>query len=140
MVADGELAPVGPPEGDVVLRTFRPEAMVIALAVPEAAPAALGAGRAEEGASGLDDPHRTSLAEWIRERLVSAVSRESLDSIHCQLPEQLFESLRRVELVPIGVLDVAALLPDQALRLHQRLAGHGNRPRFPEKGCECAPR
>ena len=40
-----------------MLRAFRQEAMVVALAVPEAAPAALGAGRAEEGASGLDDPH-----------------------------------------------------------------------------------
>ena len=123
-----------------MVRAFRPEGMGVSVAVPQAAPEALGAREAEEGSLGLGDPHRTSLAEWIRERLVSAVSRESLDSIHCQLPEQLFESLRRVELVPIGVLDVAALLPDQALRLHQRLAGHGNRPRFPEKGCECAPR
>ena len=56
-VAAHQLAPVGPPEGDVVLRAFRQEAMFVALAVPEAAPAALAAGRAEEGARGLDDPH-----------------------------------------------------------------------------------
>ena len=46
-VADGELATVGPAEGPAMLRT----------AGLEAALAAVGAGRAEEGAGGLDDPH-----------------------------------------------------------------------------------
>lgn len=40
-----------------MLRAFRREAMVIALAVPEAGLQALGARLAEEGALGLDDPH-----------------------------------------------------------------------------------
>ena len=41
----------------MVLRAFRKELVVIPLAVPEAGLQALGAGQAEEGAGGLDDPH-----------------------------------------------------------------------------------
>ena len=42
--------------------TFRQEAMVIALAAPEAAPEALGAQGAEEESLGLDDPHGRTLS------------------------------------------------------------------------------
>ena len=47
-IAAGELASVGPPEGDVVVRTFRTEGMFIPQAAPEAGLQALGARGAEE--------------------------------------------------------------------------------------------
>ena len=50
----------------MVVRTYRPEGMLLPQAVPEAGLQALGARRAEEGALGLDNPHD---AEFIREQV-----------------------------------------------------------------------
>ena len=47
-IAAGELASVGPPEGNVVVRTFRTEGMFIPQAAPEVGLQALGARGAEE--------------------------------------------------------------------------------------------
>ena len=74
-VAAGELAAIGPAEWDVMLRAFRKEAMVIALAVPEAGLQALGALGTEEGSGGLGDPHGRSLPGRGCRRPAPAVSR-----------------------------------------------------------------
>ena len=58
-VAAGELTRVGPPERDVVLRTYRQELVEVSLSVPEAGLQALGARGAEEGGLGLGDPDAT---------------------------------------------------------------------------------
>ena len=132
----------------MVLRAFRQEGMFIPIAVPEAAPEPLGARGAEEGSLGCD-LHRKILCGVGAGRLVPAVSAASAGNSSSR-PSVVWNWCRsaspvgssRVLLIgqALGVLDVAGRLPDQDIRLHQWLAGHGNRPRFPEKGCECAPR
>ena len=63
----------------MVFRAFRPEGMGVSVAVPQAGPEVLGARGAEEWGLGLGGPHRMSLAEWIRDRPVPAVSGEFRD-------------------------------------------------------------
>ena len=59
-----------------MVRAFRQELVGIPPAVPEAAPAALGAGMAEEGPPGLDDPHDD--ADFIGEEVPVSHARLSV--------------------------------------------------------------
>ena len=63
VLAAGEIAAVGQPEGPVMVRALRREGMFAPVTVPEAGPQALGARWAEEGSLGLGDTHGRSLAK-----------------------------------------------------------------------------
>ena len=73
-VAAGELAPVGPPEGPVVLRALWQDGVACTLTVPEAAPEALSAWGGIGRGLGLGDPH---VPEFI-------VEEEPASSAGCQ--------------------------------------------------------
>ena len=105
-----------------MFRALGHEPMAAGCAVPEAAPAALGARLAEERVLGLGDLHRKILCGAGAGRLVPAVSAASAGNSSSR-PSVVWSWCRsaspagssRVLLIgqALGVLDVAGRLPDQ---------------------------